>query len=286
MEFYSPTLNLVTTIDELFVPPAAGRQVERFGNFPFKCVGALADSKVKRVANSCIKQDNNASLQAGLPMDEIDAALSTGRQLLYISMGTVATGDKTWNFPIGAFGRDNGLADCTGKQLTQHVFRSCFESVGEDDNFLVIMSLGPQGDALEGLPPVPSNFIVRSAVPQLEVLRRSSAFLTHGGANSMHESLLFGVPMAVVPVFGDQPTNADSVAHCGAGLGFRQPLTSVNAETLRNAFAQLTAADEANSFRAAAKDMAKKLQASGGVPVAADEILQLVAKTAAIKGGA
>lgn len=46
MEFYSPVLNLVTTIDELFMPPAPGHQQERFGSFPFKTVGLLADPSV------------------------------------------------------------------------------------------------------------------------------------------------------------------------------------------------------------------------------------------------
>merc|ERR1719203_192026 len=55
MEFYSSTLNLVTTIDELFVPPRPGRQSQRFGNHPFRCVGLLQDSKVKRVANANLK---------------------------------------------------------------------------------------------------------------------------------------------------------------------------------------------------------------------------------------
>merc|ERR1712113_1119342 len=189
-------------------------------------------------------------------------------------MGTVATGDL-WNKPFGAIGAENGLEDCTGKQLVQHVFRCCFEALGKNDDFLVVMSLGPQSDALEGLPPVPSNFIVRSAVPQLEVLPRCAAFVTHGGANSMHEALSFGVPMAVVPVFGDQPLNADSVARCGAGLAFRRPMSSVSTESLRSALQQL-AAEDGNCFRAASKVMLKKISDAGGVDAAANAILEVI----------
>ena len=44
----------------------------------------------------------------------------------------------------------------------------CLEAV--DDDVLVVMTVGPRPDALEGLPPLPANFIVRQAVPQLDVL--------------------------------------------------------------------------------------------------------------------
>jgi len=269
-EFYSSTLNLVTTIDQVFAPPRPGRQSQMFAKTPFKCIGVLMDSKVKRLSNANLKQEGPRS-EEDLPLEEIDAALNSGRCLLYISMGTVANTDDKWNSQFGKLAASNGLAESTGKELIQFVFRCCFEAVGENDDFLVVMSLGPQNDALEGLPPVPSNFIVRAAVPQLDVLQRCSAFLTHGGANSMHESLSFGVPMAVVPIFGDQPANADSVARCGAGLSFGQPLDTVSSQSLRSAFLQLVAKD--SSFRAAAKSMSEKIKDAGGAHVAAQAIL-------------
>eukprot|EP00931_Biecheleriopsis_adriatica_P071945 TRINITY_DN4591_c0_g1_i1.p1 TRINITY_DN4591_c0_g1~~TRINITY_DN4591_c0_g1_i1.p1 ORF type:complete len:480 (-),score=82.33 TRINITY_DN4591_c0_g1_i1:223-1662(-) len=272
MEFYSSTLNLVTTVDELFAPPRPGRQSHLFGKTPFRCVGALKDMNVKRLSNANVKPESK-SCADDLPMQEIDNALSCGRRLLYISLGTVATADHRWTHPFGPVGASNGLAEITGKQLVQHVFRCCFEAVGENDDFLVILSVGPQSDALEGLTPIPSNFIVRSAVPQLDVLQRCSAFLTHGGANSMHESLSFGIPMAVVPIFGDQPANADSVVRCGAGLAFKQPMSSVSAESLRSGLLQLAAED--SSYRAAAKIMAKKMLEAGGIEAAAKAILEL-----------
>jgi len=77
--------------------------------------------------------------------------------------------------------------------------------------------------------------------------------------------------MAVVPIFGDQPANADSVARCGAGLSFRQPLDTVSSESLRSAFLQLGAKD--SSFRAAARSMSEKIKDAGGVHVAAQAIL-------------
>lgn len=278
-EFYSSTLNLVTTIDELFLAPKPGRQRQMFGNHPFRCVGVLKEQSVRRVANSFVKQGSENASDDALLLQTMDEASRAGRRLLFVSMGTVATGPR-WSTRIGAAGAANGLADCTGKELVQHVFRCCFEALRENTDFLVVMSTGPQGDALDRLPPVPSNFIVRQAVPQLDVLQRCSAFLTHGGANSMHEALSFGVPMVVVPVFADQPMNCDTVVRCGAGLGFRLPLTSVSSDALRSAFSEVTA--EGNSFRAGAEVMSKKILDAGGSEAAADAIMDVMRSSASM----
>eukprot|EP00913_Durusdinium_trenchii_P033703 g31551.t1 len=48
-----------------------------------------------------------------------------------------------------------------------------------------------------------------------------TVFEAFGGANSVHEALSFGVPMVVIPIFGDQPVNADTVAKTGCGISFR-----------------------------------------------------------------
>jgi len=269
MEFYSPYQNLVTTIDELFVPSWSSRQIERFGQFPFRCVGPLVNPKVKRIANA-----NCSNAVGDLPWEEIDQALSTGSKVLYISMGTVGTSSRFWKRAFGDFGRDNGLAECTGKELVQHVFQTCFEVLGNDKNVLVIMSTGPQEDVLEGLPETPGNFIVRENVPQLQVLTRCHAFITHGGANSTHEALSFGVPLAVVPMFADQPIIADAVARTKAGFSFRKPLETLNVPALRDAVSKLVDSSESNTYRAAAELMMKKIKEAGGVAGAADMILQ------------
>jgi len=282
MEFYSTTLNLVTTISELYIPPAPGRQQEKFGNCPFQCIGVMADPKLKRIANANIKE---GSVQE-LAMADLEEACFLGRQVIYVSMGTVATDDRTWNEPFGVFGADNGLEHCTGKQFMQHVLRSCFEALDGDDKVLVIVSLGPQADVLDGLPAAPENFVLRQAVPQLEVLLHCSAFVTHCGANSMHEALSLGVPMVVAPIFGDQPLNGDSVAASGAGLCFRNPLDTLSATSLRSALQQLLDPSETNSFRASAKKMSERLAAAGSVKSAAEAVLAQVGRGKASAGGA
>jgi len=278
-EFYSPVLNLVSTIEELFMPPAPGHQTERFGNFPFKKVGLLAEPSVKRIANANVgpstTSEDTQSEEA--VVSAVDQAIQAGKQVIYVSLGTVATSDHFYQAPFGHFGRENGLADVTGRQLAQHVFSCCFEAFGNQEGLLVALSLGPQEDVLDGLPALPSNFIAGRSMPQLKLLKRCSAFLTHGGANSMHEALGHGVPMVVVPMFGDQPLNGDAIARCGAGLNFRLPTQSVTSDSLRTAAQQLLEpAPDCNSYHEAARAMAVKLANAGGAAAAVDAILQEV----------
>lgn len=53
--------------------------------------------------------------------------------------------------------------------------------------------------------------------PQLEVLRHASAFLTHGGANSVMEGLAAGVPLLISPMCNDQFHQAWYVERAGVG---------------------------------------------------------------------
>jgi len=289
LEFYSQQLNIVTTIDEFFVPAAHEVQKERIGASPFRCIGCVADANVKRVANAGVKSEDKQTLEAAeLPLEELDRAMVAGKKLVFVSLGTVATGRELWSAPLDCYaqGNDDGcpegerpLSEHTGKDFCQLVWRTCFEALGDSEDVEVVLAIGGCPDALEGLPPPPKNFTVRKTAPQLEVLRRCSVFLTHGGANSMHEGMAAGVPLIVVPIFGDQPTNADSVARVGAGVSFRHPLRTLSAESLRAAVASMTQPDSAH--RAGAQAMKAKLEAAGGVTAACDAILDLAAESQA-----
>jgi len=52
------------------------------------------------------------------------------------------------------------------------------------------------------------NLHVLKWVPQLFLLKRASVAVTHGGLNSIMESVNFEVPMIIVPGMRDQPGNA------------------------------------------------------------------------------
>jgi UDP:flavonoid glycosyltransferase YjiC (YdhE family) len=64
---------------------------------------------------------------------------------------------------------------------------------------------------------MPPNVVVRESVTAREVLARASIHVTHGGCNSVHESLLAGVPMVCLPQAFDQIPLSRRVAQLGVG---------------------------------------------------------------------
>ena len=81
----------------------------------------------------------------------------------------------------------------------------------------VLLTVGRELD-LDALPPAPENVRVERWVLQQEVLGHAAAALVHGGSGSTLGALAAGVPLAVLPLFADQPQNARRVAEVGAGV--------------------------------------------------------------------
>lgn len=88
-------------------------------------------------------------------------------------------------------------------------FRKCIRAF-RDEPVSVIISIG-EAVKKERLGEIPDNVFVYPFVPQLEVLRKASLFITHGGMNSVNEALYYGTPMLVIPVGNDQPRVAQQV---------------------------------------------------------------------------
>ena len=128
----------------------------------------------------------------------------------------------------------------------------------------VIMSIGSRVPAL-ALGDLPANMTVAPVVPQLEVLQRASAFVTHGGMNSVSESLRLGVPMLTVPQMGEQELVSRRVEQLGAGVYLAN--ADVSPERLRNGVQRLLV--EAR-FREQAARIGATLLSAGGTVKAAD----------------
>jgi MGT family glycosyltransferase len=118
---------------------------------------------------------------------------------------------------------------------------------------------------------LPNNFIVRNYVPQLDVLQRVDAFITHGGMNSIHEGLYYGVPEIVVPHQFEQLLNAKRVAQVQAGilLGDTRPYGRVTVPELRSTLETMLTNP---TYRQHAQHYGKTLRAAGGYMRAAKEI--------------
>lgn len=59
---------------------------------------------------------------------------------------------------------------------------------------------------------------IYSFAPQITILKRASMFITHGGMNSICESIYYETPMIVIPFINDEYLNAKMVEECGLGL--------------------------------------------------------------------
>lgn len=131
----------------------------------------------------------------------------------------------------------------------------------------VLLSIGDRLDPAD-LGVLPANAVVRRSVPQLAVLARAEAFITHGGMNSTTEGLVHGVPMVFAPQTADQPIVARRIATLGAGV--------VLAGHLPTPAAIAAAVDEVrhSGARQRAAQLGASLLACGGAQAAAEVVLE------------
>jgi zeaxanthin glucosyltransferase len=118
---------------------------------------------------------------------------------------------------------------------------------------------------------VPPHVRVVGYAPQLALLRRARAMISHGGANSVMEALAHGVPLMISPICNDQPHNARFVAEAGAGVAC--DLGQASTEEVRRLL-NVLCADGAQ--RAAARRIADSYRAAGGAERVAGAIAELV----------
>jgi len=179
--------------------------------------------------------DNQQRPPVDFPWDRLD-----GRPLIYASLGTLQ------NFSDTIF---NTIADaCTGL------------------NAQLVLSLGGGLDPgrLQALPGDP--IVVRYA-PQLELLKRAAAVITHAGLNTVLESLAEGVPLVAIPLGNDQPGVAARIAARGAAIVITP--SKLSATRLR---AALQSVLQQQSFRSAATAIRDAMRAIDGKASAADII--------------
>lgn len=169
------------------------------------------------------------------PFDELGNEL-----VIYISLGTIF----------------NDKAD---------FYRLCFEAF-VNLNARVVMSVGRKTD-IARLGTIPSNFMVKPFVPQLQLLERAALFITHSGMNSVSEGLWAGVPLLMIPQAADQRFIARHVQGLGAGKMLHK--TRLNAQWLRKAAEEILAQP---AFQHRSAIIGASLRQAGGPSFAVDEI--------------
>ncbi|MCX4540664.1 macrolide-inactivating glycosyltransferase [Streptomyces sp. NBC_01565] len=148
----------------------------------------------------------------------------------------------TWNRPAAAAGKKVLLVSLGSAFTRQPAFyRACVEAFGDLPDWHVVLQIGKFTDEGE-LGEIPANVEVHRWVPQLDVLRRADAFITHAGAGGSQEGLATGTPMVAVPQAVDQFGNADMLQ--GLGVARHVPMDEADAKTLREAVLALVADPE------------------------------------------
>jgi MGT family glycosyltransferase len=175
------------------------------------------------------------------PLDKI----TDKNKVIYISLGTILSNLES------SFG----------------FYENCFETFRGKD-VTVVISVGVNTE-ISKFKRIPGNFIVRNYVPQLEILKRASLLITHGGMNSVSEALYYGVPLIMIPMGTDQHNVARQVERLNAGIKIERE--SLNSSVLAGISEKILTN---SSFHKSSLNVGESFRQAGGFERAADEIFR------------
>ncbi|MEM7308282.1 MAG: nucleotide disphospho-sugar-binding domain-containing protein [Planctomycetota bacterium] len=200
---------------------------------PFHLVGPLVDLEAA--------ERRELPAASAFPWERIDER----RPLLYISYGTVAP-------------------------ATEPLYHAALDG-SEGLGFMRVVTMGGRPIPPSLADRVDEHTLIVPFAPQLALLKRAAAVVSHGGLNSTLESLLLGVPILAVPICDDQLGISGRLSWAGAGLALRA--SKLSPEPMRRALTRLRDEPE---FRDTARRLARDIQRGGGAPRAADLIERLL----------
>jgi MGT family glycosyltransferase len=183
--------------------------------------------------DSCVRDTDAA-------WTEPEELAGAGERLVYLSLGSLGSADVD-------------------------LMRRLVETLSQSRHRFVV-SKGPQHELFE----LAENMTGAEFLPQASILPHVDLVITHGGNNTVTESLHFGKPMVVLPLFWDQYDNAQRVDELG--LGARLSTYEHEPGELVGAIERLLG-DE--TLRGRLDRVAARLQGSPGTAKAADLIEQL-----------
>lgn len=154
----------------------------------------------------------------------------------------------------------------TGFNLRPEFFHDCVRAARELHDWRVVMAIGDRVSRDE-LGPLPANVEVHTHLPQLDVLRQATVFLSHAGMGSTMEAMYFGVPLITVPQMIEQEINADRVVELGLGVGLDR--RTVDAARIVDAVRAVAGSEE---ILANVAKMTRHVHQAGGAAAAVDAI--------------
>jgi MGT family glycosyltransferase len=147
---------------------------------------------------------------------------------------------------------------------SEHIFQTIAEACCGLDAQLVL-SMGGRDPAQIG--DLPGHPVVVRYAPQLQILKRAAAVITHAGLNTTLESLTEGVPLVAIPLGNDQPGVAARIAYHQAGVVI--PLRKLRVNRLRGA---IDAVLRQEIYRSRARRLQAAIQEANGLEMATDVI--------------
>lgn len=169
------------------------------------------------------------------------------RPLVYVTFGSVA--------PNGPYFPD--------------LYRAAIDAISQL-SVRALVTIGKDRDPAD-LRPMSATVHVERWVPQQDVMPYADAMVCHGGSGTVTMGLAAGVPMVVLPLFADQPWNAERVAALGAGIALEGGAEA--ADGITNAVRRVLAEP---SFRAIAGRVATEMQALPTVDTAVGVVRDLL----------
>jgi UDP:flavonoid glycosyltransferase YjiC (YdhE family) len=134
---------------------------------------------------------------------------------------------KTLESAIAGLPADQPFVLATLGSLTGHMvspetspLRHIVEALGTLPCTAVV-ALGRDADPADWNGPRPGHVHLASFVQQRLLLPACDLFLTHAGFGGVREALSAGVPMVALPLYADQPANAQRLAELGVGVVLR-----------------------------------------------------------------
>jgi UDP:flavonoid glycosyltransferase YjiC (YdhE family) len=104
-----------------------------------------------------------------------------------------------------------------------HAMPAVFELILEalrDEDVNLVLAVGQDPEAFG---PQAPNVHIERYLPQTRLLPLCDAFISHGGFNSVKESLSSGVPLVVLPIMSDEPYSAERCQTLGVGRSVDPP---------------------------------------------------------------
>lgn len=164
----------------------------------------------------------------------------TGQPLIYASLGTI--------------------------QNTKQEIFYCIAAACEKLDVQLVISHGGGMNA-EAVQALPGSPLVVEYAPQLELLAKASLTITHGGLNTVLDSLKQGVPLVAIPITYEQPGTGARIRWTDTGKVI--PLTRLTIPRLRAAIQRVLMED---SYLNNALRLKQAIRQAGGVKRGADII--------------